>query len=128
MPKFLGIDVALAIHHDQVAVFGGRHGLRDAGLLESALGQGQQTYVYTGNLFEAAALYCVSIVRNHPFLDGNKRTGADCMLTFLLINRVEPTLTADQLFEWTLKVALGEIERPALADLLRGSSRVPAEE
>lgn len=123
MPKFIGIEAAFAIHHDQINIFGGLHGVRDQGLLESALGQTQQTYAYTKDLYEAAAQYGVSLAKNHPFLDGNKRTAADCMLTFLVLNGIEPTLTPEQLFEWTLQVAVGELDRAGLAKLLRKHSR-----
>lgn len=123
MPRFIRIEAALAIHHDQINVFGGLHGVRDQGLLESALGQAQQTYAYTEDLFEAAAQYGVSLAKNHPFLDGNKRTAADCMLTFLVLNGIEPTLTPAQLFEWMLQVAVGQLNRPALAERLRKHSR-----
>lgn len=122
MPKFIGIEAAFAIHHDQISTFGGRHGVRDQALPESALGQAQQTYAYTVDLFEAAAQYGVSLAKNHPFPDGNKRTAADCMLTFLILNGIEPTLTPAQLFEWMLQVAVGELDRPALAELLRKHS------
>ena len=123
MPRFLGLEAVIAIHYDQIATFGGAHGLRDQGLLESALGQAQQTYAYKKDIYEAAAQYCVSLAKNHPFVDGNKRTAAACMLTFLLLNRIEPTLTADQLFEWTLRVAISALDRAALASLLREHSR-----
>lgn len=123
MPRFIGLAVALAIHHDQINTFGGLHGVRDQGLLESALGQAQQTHAYTGDLYETAAQYAVSPAKNHPFLDGNERTAADCMLTFLVLNGVEPTLTSEQLFEWTLQVAIGELKRSGLAERLRKHSR-----
>ena len=124
MPRFLRLEVVLAIHYDQVETFGGLQGGRDTGLLESALGQAEQTYGYTEDLHAAAAAqYCVSLAKNHPFLDGNKRTAADCMLTFLVLNGVEPTLTSEQLFEWTLSVAVGKIDRDALAKRLRKHSR-----
>src|SRR3990172_8548602 len=115
MPKFLGTEAVLAIHHDQVNTFGGLHGLRDRGLLESALGQAQHTYAYTRNLYETAAQYCVSLAKNHTFLDGNKRTAADCMLTFLVLNGIEPTLTPEELFERALQVAVGKLDRSRLA-------------
>ena len=92
-------------------------------MLESALGQAQQTYAYTKDVYETAAQYCFSIAKNHPFLDGNKRTAADSMLTFLVLNRIEPTLTVEQLFEWTLRVAIGKLDRPGLVVLLREHSR-----
>lgn len=123
MPRFIRIEAALAIHHDQINVFGGLHGVRDQGLLESALGQAQQTYAYTEDLFEAAAQYGVSLAKKHPFLDGNKRTAADCMLTFLVLNGIEPMLTPAQLFEWMLQVAVGQLNRPALAERLRKHAR-----
>jgi death-on-curing protein len=123
MPKFIGIAAAYAIHHDQINTFGGLHGVRDQGLLESALGQAQQTYVYTNDIHEAAAQYGVSLAKNHPFLDGNKRTAADCMLSFLVLNGIEPTLTPEQLFEWILQMAVGELDRAGLAKRLRTHSR-----
>ncbi len=123
MPKFLSLEAVIAIHHDQISTFGGTHGLRDQKLLESALGQAQQTYAYTKDIHETAAQYCFSLAKNHPFVDGNKRTAADCMLTFLVLNRIEPTLTVEQLFEWTLRVAIGKLDRLGLAALLREHSR-----
>jgi len=62
-PRFLPLEAVLAIHHDQVNTFGGSHGLRDQGLLESALGQARQTYGYTNDIYQAAAQYCVSIAK-----------------------------------------------------------------
>ncbi len=123
MPKYLPFGAVLAIHHDQVNTFGGSHGLRDQGLLESALGQARQTFEYTNDIFQAAAQYGVSLAKNHPFVDGNKRTAADCMLTFLVLNGIEPTLTSKQLFEWTLRVAVGNLDRQTLARLLTDHSR-----
>jgi death-on-curing protein len=123
MPRFLTPEAVLVIHYDQINTFGGSHGLRDRGLLESALGQARQTYEYTGDLLEAAAQYCVSLAKNHPFVDGNKRTAADSMLTFMVLNGIEPALSNEQLFEWTLRVAIGKLDRPGLAKLLREHSR-----
>jgi len=123
MPKFLGLEAVIAIHHDQISTFGGAHGLRDQELLESALGQARQAYAHTRDIHEAAAQYCFSLAKNHPFVDGNKRTAADSMLTFLVLNRIEPMLTVEQLFEWTLRVAIGKLDRPELAALLREYSR-----
>jgi death-on-curing protein len=123
MPIYLSLEAVLAVHHDQVNTFGGSHGLRDQGLLESALGQARQTFEYTNDIFHAAAQYCVSLAKNHPFVDGNKRTAADCMLTFLVLNGIEPTLTSEQLFEWTIRVAIGDLDRQRLARLLQDHSR-----
>ncbi|MDR3391004.1 MAG: type II toxin-antitoxin system death-on-curing family toxin [Sulfuriferula sp.] len=118
MPLFITLEVALAIHHDQIEIFGGMHGIREQNLLESALGQSAQTFAYTADIYQAAAALGVSMARNHPFVDGNKRSAADCMLTFLVMNGLMPTLTNVQLFEWMLCVAIGDLERDALAALL----------
>ena len=121
MPRFLSLEAVLAIHHDQISTFGGAHGLRDQELLESALGQAQQTYAYTKDVYEAAAQYCFSRAKNHPFVDGNKRTAADCMLTFLVLNRLEPTLTVEQLFEWTLRVGHRQAGSPRTGSASAGT-------
>lgn len=118
MPRLLTPEAVLVIHYDQVNTFGGSHGLR-----ESALGQARRTYEYTDDIYEAAAQYCVSLANNHPFVDGNKRTAADCMLTFMVLNGIEPTFSNEQLFEWTLRVAIGNLNRPELAKLLREHSK-----
>jgi len=101
------------------------HGLRDRGLLESAMGQAEHTFGYTNDIMQAAAQYCVSIAKNHPFIDGNKRTAAATMLTFLVLNGYDPTLTNTQLFDWTLQVALDEISREDLGELLRAHVVAP---
>jgi len=123
MPRLLTPEAVLVIHYDQVNTFGGSHGLRDRGLLEFALGQARQTYEYTDDIYAAVAQYCISLAKNHPFVDGNKRTAADCMLTFMVLNGIEPTLSNEQLFEWTLRVASGNLNRPELAKLLREHSK-----
>lgn len=126
MPRFLTVADVLAIHSDQVSTFGGAHGIRDRAGLESAVGQAQQTFAYTDDLHETAAQYCISLAKNHPFLDGNKRIGADCMLTFLVLNGIEPTMTSAQLFEATMRVAVGKLDRAKLAEFLRAHSGNPS--
>jgi death on curing protein len=123
VPRFIGLDAALAMHQTQIEIFGGTQGLRDQGLLESALGQVQSTYAYTSDLYEAAAQYCLSLAKNHPFLDGNKRIAADYMLTFLVLNRIEPTFNSAQLFDWTMRIAMSEMDHTELAVLLRTHSK-----
>jgi len=121
--QFLGFEGALAIHRVQIGVFGGAPSLRDAALLQSSLSQAEQTFAYTHDLFDAAAQYCFSVARNHPFLDGNKRAGAACMLTFLMLNKIEPTMSPAELFELTMRVAIGKLTRADLAAFLRQHSR-----
>ena len=123
MPRFINLDSALEIHREQITIFGGTHGFRDQVLLESALGQAAQTFAYTDDLFKAAAQYCFSIAKNHPFLDGNKRVAAACMLVFLVLNKVEPTMSSAELFEWTMQTAIGKLSSTALAELLRTHSK-----
>lgn len=86
MTDYLTIAEVLAIHEDQIAVYGGSSGVRDRGLLEAALYRPQTGY-YDGITAEAAALW-ESLSQNHPFVDGNKRTAFAAMVTFLAINGV----------------------------------------
>jgi death on curing protein len=123
MARFLSVEAALYIHREQIEAHGGAHGVRDQHGLESALGAAEQTYAYTGSLYEAAAQYLVSLSRNHPFLDGNKRIAAACMLVFLDLNGIEPTFGAADLFEWTMETAIGALKREQLAERLREHSR-----
>lgn len=123
MARFLSVEAALFIHREQIEAHGGSHGLRDQNGLESALGAAQQTFAYTGSLHEAAAQYLVSLSRNHPFLDGNKRIAAACMLVFLDLNGIEPAFGPGQLFEWTMEAAIGAAKREQLAERLRRHSR-----
>lgn len=123
MVRFLSIEAALFIHREQIEAHGGAHGLRDQNGLESALGAAEQTYAYTDDLFEAAAQYCVSLSRNHPFLDGNKRVAAACMLVFLDLNGIQPQFGSVELFEWTMEAAVGALKREGLAKRLREHSR-----
>lgn len=84
MTDYLTVIDVLAIHHDQIERYGGSHGIRDAGLLESALYRPRSGY-YPDLIAEAAALW-ESLSHNHAFIDGNKRTAFACAYTFLAIN------------------------------------------
>lgn len=119
MPKFITLQAVLAMQDEQIEEFGGKRGVRDPDMLDSALGQAQSTYAYTEDLHETAAQYCVSLTKDHAFIDGNKRIAADCMLTFLIINGFEPTMAPDTLFNKIMQVTVGEIKRPELAEFLR---------
>lgn len=120
---FVSEATAFAIHQDQINAFGGTLGLRDEHLFLSALGQAEQTYAYTGDLFEAAAAYGVSLAKNHPFVDGNKRTAAAVMLTFPVQNSVRLDASPAQIVDWMVRIAIGELDRDALAALLREHSK-----
>ena len=116
-PKWLTLQLVQAIHSQAVAEFGGSHGVRDTGLLESALDRPRNLYVYGDdpNLFELAAAYCTGIVKNHPFIDGNKRTGDLAVRAFLFRN--EQLFEPDEADEVNMIVGLaaGEIDEGTLA-------------
>jgi len=120
-PGFLSPQAALLLHHQQIEAFGGTHGVRDYALLESAVGQAQQTWVYTSDIHETAAQYGVSISRNHPFVDGNKRTAVACMLVFLDMNDMKINYAPEDIFAWAMEMAIGAINREELAEKLRSN-------
>jgi death on curing protein len=117
MVRFLDRDAVLAIHAAQLARFGGGDGLRDEGLLDSAIAQPMASfgdeYLHHG-LHEMAAAYLFHIVKNHPFVDGNKRAGVVVALVFLEVNDV-PTPTRDELYDITIAVADGSLSKADLA-------------
>lgn len=125
-PAFLTLDEVLAIHADQIRRYGGKGGLRDIALLQSALGTTETTfegeYLHT-DLFEMAAAYLFHVVRNHPFIDGNKRTGLMVALVFLGLNDLEMTVDPDELFELVSGVSTGEVAKAAVAVFLHRNSR-----
>ena len=117
-PRFLTLDQVLGLHADQIHLFGGSGGIRDLGLLQSAIGNVQATFggqFLHETLFEMAAAYLYGICRNHPFIDGNKRTAIDAALTFLDLNGVEITATEDDLYDLVLAVAEGRISKAVVA-------------
>ena len=109
----------LLIHDQLIAETGGSSGLRDEGMLDSALNSPFQTFggedVYP-SLQKKAARLCFGLVKNHPFVDGNKRIGAHAMLVFLALNGIELQHTQSELSDVILQLAAGEIEA---TDLLR---------
>ena len=120
---FLDVDDVVELHAMQIEEFGGGEGLRDRGLLESAVAQPQASiggeYVHDG-LFAMAGAYLFHIASNHPFVDGNKRAGLLSALVFLDINGVTIGMASDALYELTMGVAEGRIEKPEVAaELLR---------
>ena len=109
----------LLIHDQLISETGGSSGLRDEGMLDSALNAPFQTFggedVYP-SLQKKAARLCFGLVKNHPFVDGNKRIGAHAMLVFLALNGIELQHTQSELSDEILQLAAGEIEA---TDLLR---------
>jgi death on curing protein len=86
-PKWVRRDGVLVVHDRQIELFGGQYGLRDAGLLDSAIARPKNFYCYEGaDILRLAAAYCYGICQNHPFIDGNKRTAFVVMVAFLKTN------------------------------------------
>ena len=119
---FLSLSEVLEIHQDQIARYGGASGIRDIDLLKSALAMPSTTYggefLHT-DLFEMAAAYLFHLVKNHPFLDGNKRVGAVAALVFLLLNGWECAAPEDDFVEMVLATACGEIGKAEVSVFLR---------
>lgn len=121
-PLFLTLEQVLAIHADQIHRYGGSLGVRDLGLLQSALAMpgvsfGGQ-YLHP-TLQEMAAAYLFHLTQNHPFVDGNKRIGLAVAIAFLGLNDVWLEADASELLEMVFKVARGEIGKPEIAVFLR---------
>lgn len=122
---FFTLEEVLDIHKQQIALYGGEIGLRDRGLLESALAMPQS--MYSGkylheDLFQMAAAYLFHLVQNHPFLDGNKRTGTVLAYVFLKLNGFHLTAAPDELESVVLDVACGLCDKTQLADFFRKNS------
>ncbi|MBD0334220.1 MAG: type II toxin-antitoxin system death-on-curing family toxin [Cyanobacteria bacterium Co-bin13] len=118
MPKLISKSLALRIHQRQIERFGGSQGVRDNGLLESALAQPQSTFsgqLLHPTLHEQAAAYLYHLAKNHPFVDGSKRTAYAVTETFLRLNGYTLTLDDEQAFQLVLDVAQSQLEKDALA-------------
>jgi len=119
---FLTVEDVLAIHAHQVERFGGAVGIRDKGLLASAVAQAEGAFegaFLHRDLFEMAAAYHFHLVRNHPFVDGNKRVGLAAALVFLELNGVRISTGTGDLYELTMAVARGERSKREIAEMFR---------
>ena len=122
MSQWIWIDpeVIVAVHEAQLAEHGGGAGVRDAGLLQSALARPEQLAAYgTPDVHELAACYGWGLSRNHPFVDGNKRTAFVALELFLALNGQELTATDADCVITMLGVAAGEISEHELAEWIR---------
>lgn len=124
MPNIIWLleETLTAIHHRQIAEHGGSEGLRDEGLLLSALARPQNLLAYgepAPDLASLAAAYAYGIARNHPFVDGNKRTALVAARTFLILNGVDLKATQDDKVLAFLNLAEGAISEEELADWIR---------
>lgn len=113
-------DVALALHDEQLVEHGGAAGLRDRGLLQSALARPENLAAYgEPDAAALAAAYAFGIARNHPFADGNKRTAAVVSLLFLALNGRDFTISEPELVVMVLALAAGELAEDEVAAWLR---------
>jgi len=125
-PTFLTLDEILHIHRDQSDRYGGQAGVRDLGLLESAVAMsatgfgGEHAH---DDLFEMAAAYLFHIVKNHPFIDGNKRSGTVAADVFLEMNDIDTDIDEDELVALVLDVAGGLTDKKQVAAFFRERSQ-----
>jgi death on curing protein len=114
--EWLDLDIVLDFHAEQLALFGGADGVRDLGLLESALARPQNKFAYgETDLAVLTAAYGFGIACNHPFIDGNKRTAFASMIVFLGLNRMDLDATPEEATAMMLALAAGEIGEDVLA-------------
>ena len=121
-PVWVRNDVVRAIHLRQIAEHGGAQGIRDAGLLDSALARPKNLWAYSDPKLDLAALaapYALGVINNHPFVGGNKRTGFVLARTFLLLNRHDFQAPQEEKYVTFLSLAGGTLDESGLAEWLR---------
>ncbi|MDR2390527.1 MAG: type II toxin-antitoxin system death-on-curing family toxin [Planctomycetota bacterium] len=119
---FLALSEVLEIHAEQTSLFGGNNGIRDMKLLESALTMPQagiDGVYFHPDVFSKAAAYLFHIIQNHPFVDGNKRTGLACAYLFLSLNGIELECDPGELTEMVLAAARGGMNKEEIAGFLK---------
>jgi death-on-curing protein len=129
---FLSVEDVLSLHEDAINTWGGTHGIRDRGLLESAVGAATNVTLYeeAADIYDVAAAYAYHVAQNQPFLDGNKRAGLAAAASFLFVNRID-LCDREEDGESVLANAMIDVAerrwpepRRALADVLRRLSEV----
>jgi death-on-curing protein len=127
--RWLLEGVVIAMHDEQIAEHGGSLGIRDAGLLSSALARPQNQAVYgESSVFDLAAAYAFGIIRNHPFVDGNKRTGFLAAYVFLDLNGWELMASEAEAVAAALALAASEMDEAGFADWLKTKSVIRVEQ
>ena len=123
-PAWVLREVALILHEQSLAQFGGAPGVRDEGLLDSALSKPQNLFAYgKPSLFDLAASYAFGLVKNHPFIDGNKRVGFVVAVLFLELNGYKFQATEVDAVLRTLALAAGSMKKAAYAEWLKANSK-----
>jgi death-on-curing protein len=119
-PIWLDVEIMIDLHAEQLALFGGPDGIRDHGLLESALGRPINKFSYGENdLAALAAAYGFGIARNHPFVDGNKRAAFGAIIVFLGLNDIDLVVAPESATVMVLALAAGEVNEEGLTRWIR---------
>jgi death-on-curing protein len=114
-PIWLDVEILIDLHAEQLALFGGPDGIRDQGMLESALGRPINKFTYgEGDLAALAAAYAFGIARNHPFVDGNKRAAFGALIVFLGLNGIDFLVPPESATAMILSLAAGEVDEEGL--------------
>jgi death-on-curing protein len=123
-PVWIDQRDALALHDRLLALHGGASGLRDEGLLLSALARPQQHFAYaeSAGVIEMSSAYTAGIVRNHPFVDGNKRTGFVIGILFLELNGYRFTASEADAAQMVIALAAGELGERTYSEFLRANA------
>lgn len=119
---FLTLDDIIESHQNQIDTYGGSHGIRDIGLLESAIAQPEASFggrYLHADIFEMAAAYLYHLVMNHPFVDGNKRVGLEAALIFLDVNNENLNCSDEELVDLVLKTTAGQVGKREIAEFFR---------
>ena len=123
-PEWVLRETVFILHEQSLANFGGAAGIRDEGLLDSALGRPQNAFAYgKPTLFTVAAGYAFGLAKNYPFIDGNKRTGFVTAVLFLELNGLKFRAGEVDATVQTLALAAGELTEAKYANWLKGNSR-----
>jgi death on curing protein len=118
----LSIEIVREIHRAVIAEVGGTDGVRDPGLLESAVAAPQASFGGESpfaDLIEVAAAYLFYLCRNHPFLDGNKRVAITAAIVFLRLNGIEPAADSEAWARLLMEVSSSKLDRPQTTERLR---------
>jgi death-on-curing protein len=119
-PEWLDVNIMLDVHAEQLSLFGGPDGVRDLGLLESALARPINKYAYgETDLASLAAAYGFGIAKNHPFVDGNKRAAFASIVVFLGLNGIDLMVPPENATAIILSLAAGEVSEASLARWIR---------
>ena len=124
-PVFLGLDEVIEIHHDQIKRYAGHPGIGDVGILKSTIAMPAATFdgnYLHADIYEMAAAYLFHIVRNHPFIDGNKRTGAVASVVFLMMNGIDLQADENDLEKVVILTAEGKMDKAAIAGFFQSNA------